>query len=264
MPDPTPNEFLAAFGIDPPAASTDPPPTDPPTDPPAPADPPPATDPPPAGDDPPPTDPPATDPPPTPPTPANPEPDKAAQAFAQMRIELSKSKKALDGVAGILGLDVTQDTDKLIESVRTKVLEAQAKKDNVPVEVLQRLDQLEQLETTFQRQQLQTQAALGFENVKKQFGLDDTKVIEFAKTLLADNINPYEQAIDLVAEYRNRNWEALIKEAEEKGRLAEVQRATKAATHGTEPGAQTGGTPGEPSKINTVADLDKFFQEKGL
>jgi hypothetical protein len=181
-----------------------------------------------------------------------------------MRIELSKYKKTLEGVAGTLGLDVSQDTDKLTEAVRAKVLEAQAKKDNVPVEVLQRLDQLEQLETTFQRQQLQTQAALGFENVKKQFGLDDTKVIEFAKTLLADNINPYEQAIDLVAEYRNRNWEALIKEAEEKGRLAEVQRATKAATHGTEPGAQTGGTPGEPSKINTVADLDKFFQEKSL
>ena len=94
--------------------------------------------------------------------------------------------------------------------------------------------------------------------------MDDTKVIEFAKTLLADDINPYERVIDLVAEYRNRNWEVLIKEAEERGRLAEVQRATKAAIHGTEPGAQTGGTPGEPSKINTVADLDKFFQEKGL
>lgn len=258
---PTQAEFLAAFGItDPAPAATDPPPaaTDPEpiTDPdPEPA----ATDPDPAPADP--------DPAPNPdpePAPAPPQPDRTAQAFAQLRVENSTYKNTLKNVANILGISDVTDPVAMAEAIQAKALEAQAKKENVPLETLQRLSRLEQLEQEMTQEKLKTQAVTGFEQVAKQFQLSESEVISFGQELMQLGINPLEQSVDLVATYRELHWESLMAAAIEKGRQEEAARAAKAGQHSSEPGAAVGGTPGAQDKVNTVKDLDNFFNGLNL
>lgn len=257
----TQTDFLAAFGITEPPAD---PPTDPPTEPPAdpPSDPP--TDPPvdPPSD--PPVDPPKDspeDPPAAPPAKPEEKPDKAAQAFAQMRVENSTYKQTLNQVAKILGITEVKDPVALSEAIKAKALESQAKQENIPVEILQKLDRLEKMEEKFETETRKTQSAIGFQTVKDKFNLDEKKLIEFAQSLLDDGINPHEQDVDLVAEYRSRNFDTLLKEAEDRGRAAEAARIEKAKNHGSDPGDNNGNPPGAQEKISTVKDLDKYFNE---
>ena len=259
---PTQAEFLEAFGItDPAPAAAEPPATEPPaTEPPATEDPA-ATDPPADPADP--ADPaPTTDPEPAPTTP--PQPDKSAQAFAQMRVENNTYKNTLKNVANILGIAEVSDPVAMAEAIQAKALEAQAKKDNVPLETLQRLSRLEQLEQELTYERLKSQAVTGFEQVAKTFQLSEAEVVGFGQQLAELGINPLEQPIDLVAAYRELHWETLLAKATEQGRQEEAARAAKAGQHSSEPGATVGGTPGAQDKVNTVKDLDNFFNSLNI
>lgn len=257
---PTQADLLEAFGItDPTPAAAEPPATEPPaTEPPAIEDP--ATEPPADPADP--AEPaPNTDPEPAP---APPQPDRTAQAFAQMRVENSTYKNTLKNVANILGIAEVNDPVAMAEAIQAKALEAQAKKENVPLETLQRLSKLEQLEQELTHEKLKSQAVTGFEQVAKTFKLSEAEVVGFGQQLAGLGINPLEQPIDLVAAYRELHWETLLAKAAEQGRQEEAARAAKAGQHSSEPGAAVGGTPGAQDKVNTVKDLDNFFNGLNL
>lgn len=250
-------DLLDAFGIttDPPAPA----PTEPPADP----TPEPTPDPAPAAD---PEPTPGTDPEPAPepePTPA-PVPDKANQAFAQLRVENTAFKNTLQNVANILGISDVKDPMALAEAIQAKALEAQAKKENVPLEMLQRLSKMEQLEQEITQEKLRTKAVSGFEQIAKEFQLAEADVLAFAQQLQEIGMNPLEQEFDMVAVYRTLNWETLMAKAVEKGRQEEAARAAKAGQHSTEPGAIVGGTPGAQDKISTVKELDNLFNSLNL
>ena len=181
-----------------------------------------------------------------------------------MRVENSTYKNTLKNVANILGISDVTDPIAMAEAIQAKALEAQAKKDNVPLETLQRLSRLEQLEQEMTQEKLKTQAMTGFEQVAKQFQLSESEVISFGQELMQLGINPLEQSVDLVATYRELHWEALMAAAIEKGRQEEAARAAKAGQHSSEPGAAVGGTPGAQDKVNTVKDLDNFFNGLNL
>ena len=181
-----------------------------------------------------------------------------------MRVENSTYKNTLKNVANILGISDVTDPVAMAEAIQAKALEAQAKKDNVPLETLQRLSRLEQLEQEMTQEKLKSQAVSGFEQVAKQFQLSEAEVISFGQELMQLGINPLEQSVDLVATYRELHWEALMAAAIEKGRQEEAARAAKAGQHSSEPGAAVGGTPGAQDKVNTVKDLDNFFNGLNL
>lgn len=258
---PTQADLLEAFGItDPAPAAAEPPATEPPaTEPPA-TEEPAATDPPAEPADP--AEPaPNTDPEPAP---APPQPDRTAQAFAQMRVENSTYKNTLKNVANILGIAEVNDPVAMAEAIQAKALEAQAKKENVPLETLQRLSKLEQLEQELTHEKLKSQAVTGFEQVAKTFKLSEAEVVGFGQQLAGLGINPLEQPIDLVTAYRELHWETLLAKAAEQGRQEEAARAAKAGQHSSEPGAAVGGTPGAQDKVTTVKDLDNFFNGLNL
>lgn len=253
--------LIGALGGSPAAAEDNPPATD---------DNPPAQDPPPASDDGGQQDPPPEggdtgagadtgaeqqDPPPAP-------DNKAAAAFAQMRLQNKKYESLFKGLAGVLGAEATDDPDKLMDALNEKLIEAQAKQQNLPPEVLQRLQKLEQENQMYTADQLKQTAYLGFQKVKDQFGLDDKALSQFADTLVADGVNPFEQPVDLITEYKVRNFETLMQQAIEKGVQQEMERAAKANAHSTNPGSGTGAR-GEQQdgKITTAAGLEKFFSD---
>lgn len=254
------NDFLTSFGIDPGTVGNGGGTQDPPAETTPPGDETPPGD---DGGTTPPDDTPPGDTPPaedTPP-PNTPPADRTNQVFAAMRVENSTLKSTLADVAKVLGIDNVSDPVAMAAAIREKALEAQSKQTNVPVEILQKLDRLENLETQFTHAQLQQQAVLGFQKLADTFKLDNDGIIAFATQLLQDNINPYETPVDLVQEYRNRNWDKILNDSVAAAVRAEQERAAKANSQGSDPNQNQGGLPGATDKINTVKDLDVLMSK---
>ena len=208
------------------------------------------------------------DPAPTDPKPADPEPEPkpeptpANKAFAEMRVKTQKYEKTLKSLGNLLGAQDVNDPDAILNLVQEKVLQAQAKQQNIPVELLQKLDLLEAESQARQKDALTQQALIGFQNVKNQFGLDDKGLDAFADELAQNGINPFAQQIDLVRVYRDFHFQDIIAKEVQKAVEAERQRALKAATESTTPGSTTGVGEGvTPSQIKTAAELETWFKE---
>ena len=260
------DDLKAKFGItdlpadDPPADSEDDPPADSADDPPA--DDPPAD----SADDPPADsadDPPAdsNDPPKDPPKPS--ADTKAGRAFAQLRVQNAQYRKTLNGIAKILGVTDTSDPDTLIAQLNKVILEKEAKDKNVPAELLERLQILEERDREYTQKQIAEYAYLGFQRVKDLFNLDDAGLQKFADELVAAGINPFETKVDVVREYKLLHFDELIQAAVEQGIKQEQARAAKAANHSTAPKPQKGpGQSGNPEKITTVAQLNDWMNSQ--
>lgn len=249
------NDLFEELGMDPPA--TDPVPADPES---APETPPVESEPKPGETE---GDPAPTDPEPTEPeTKPEPAPTPANRAFAEMRVKTQKYEKILKSLGNLLGAQDVNDPDAILNLVQEKVLQAQAKQQNIPVELLQKLDLLEAESQARQKDALMQQALIGFQNVKNQFGLDDKGLDAFAEELAQKGINPFAQQIDLVKVYRDFHFEDIIAKEVQKAVEAERQRALKAAKESTTPGSATGvGEGATPSQIKTAAELENWFKE---
>jgi hypothetical protein len=249
------NDLFEELGMDPPAADPVPAGSEP-----APETPPVESEPKPGETE---GDPAPTDPEPTEPEPApGPAPTPANRAFAEMRVKTQKYEKILKSLGNLLGAQDPNDPDAILNLVQEKVLQAQAKQQNIPVELLQKLDLLEAESQERQKAALTQQALIGFQNVKNQFGLDDKGLDAFAEELAQKGINPFAQQIDLVKVYRDFHFEDIIAKEVQKAVEAERQRALKAAKESTTPGSATGvGGGTTPSQIKTAAELENWFKE---
>lgn len=186
---------------------------------------------------------------------------KSAQAFAAMRVELSNKNKLLEGVATVLGLDPKQKDS--MDQLQTKLNEALAKKQGVPVETLERLNRLEQLEQQRNIEAVRNSAFQGFQAVKVKFNLNDTELQDFANSLLADGKNPFVVPLDLVTEYKLKNFDRLLEQARNQGTQDEINRSAKANNNASTPNPKNGGgTNNEPEKITTVKQLNDWFNQK--
>lgn len=251
------NEFLEAFGVPGDSVAT------PPSDPTPPADPtPPPAEEPPVTPEAPPADPGTTpqDPPAEPPKPTT--DDKSSQMFAQMRIQNKQYQNLLKNIAGVLGVQDTQNPELLATALQEKVLQAQAKQQNIAPELLNRLQQLEARDQEYTLNQLRSQAYMGFQQVKDTFKLSDQELEGFAAELASSGMNPFESQVDVVREYKLRNFDKLLSAAEARGIQKEIERATNAANHSSNPGTRQGQGEAGTEKINTVNDLNNWFDKQ--
>jgi len=191
-----------------------------------------------------------------------PQVDKAAQAFAAMRIQNSKYQNTIKGVASILGVD-GKNPDDIIAAIQQKVVEAQAKQQGVPTELLTRLQQLEQDNQKHTQEEVQRNAYVGFQTLKDKFTLDDNALQAFAAQLATDGLNPFEKSVNVVQEYITRNYESLLLAAEKRGSQAEIARATKASQHSATVTDKDGQPITDPERISTNAQLTALLNTLG-
>jgi hypothetical protein len=188
--------------------------------------------------------------------------DKQAVAFAQMRIETARQKKLINNIAQVLGITDVSDDKAVMNAVNNAVIKAQSAKQGIPTEVMQRLHTLEERDQEYTRQQAYITAGQGFQKIKNDYGLDNQALNAFADELIAAGINPYEQVVDVYTEYRLRHYDDIIKAAEERGRLQEMERANKANTNASTPNQQKGAAnEGNPPQINTIEGLNEFLEK---
>lgn len=186
---------------------------------------------------------------------------KSAQAFAAMRVELANKNRMLENVATVLGLD-PKSKDSM-DQLQSKLTDALAKKQGISPEILNKLNRLEEMEQQRSIEQTRQNAFLGFQKVKTQFGLDDNQLQEFANQLVAEGKNPFTTELNLVNEYKLKNFDKLLEQARNQGTQAEMERAAKAQNNATTPSQTTGGTPdATPEKITTVKELTNWFNQQ--
>lgn len=187
---------------------------------------------------------------------------KANAAFAQMRSENTALKKLVNDIAGVLGVNPNTPPAQVQAAVQDAILRAQAKQQNLDPAVLHRLQQLEQYKEANERQSLSNRALMGFQTVKNQFSLTDKELDSFADQLMKDGVNPFTTSVDLVAEYKLRNFDKLLAAAEQRGAAKEAERQQNVANHSSQPSKTTGaGSDSEPDKITSTTELTNWFDK---
>lgn len=185
--------------------------------------------------------------------------DKKAFAFAQLRQEANQKKQLLTGLQRILKIPEDTPLEDVMTKVQEAIVKAESKQTGVPEEIISKINTLEQRDKEYRAHQLQENAYLGFSKVQKEFGLDNEGVRAYAIELMKDNLNPFEQDVDVFKEYQIRHFDDIVNNRVTKAIQEEQQRAAKAGTQSTKPGNTQGQTKGETGKINSVKELDNWF-----
>lgn len=182
-------------------------------------------------------------------------------AFAAMRIQNRKMTNALAAVLQQHGLDpnLANNPDALIEQAEQARIEAEAKKQNVPTELLQRLTQLENRDRENQQKRLADAALAGFQAVKNQFGLDAQGISDFAKQLQEAGTNPFEQEMDLVQHYKMHNLDKIIAIETQKAVEAALKNQKSSTQFSTTPSKTQGKESTGTEQIDTMAKFDRFL-----
>ena len=187
---------------------------------------------------------------------------KLNKAFAEMRVKNKEYEKLLTSIAETVGVKDVTDPNQLVSALRQTVINAQAKQQNIDPKILARLHDLENRDQLNQREQIHRAALSGFQKVKNDFGLDDKGLQKFADQLVAEGMNPFEQRLDLPMLYISRNYTQMLEKARAEGAAAEADRLSKADRHSTTPNDRVGGEEETPSKINSVAELERWAAQK--
>ena len=187
------------------------------------------------------------------------EESKKAFAFAQLRQEANQKKQILTGLQKILNIPENTPIEDVMVKVQEAIVKAEAKQTGVPEEIITKINTLEQRDKEYREHQLQENAYLGFSKVQKEFGLNNDEVKQFAIELMQQGLNPFEQDVDVAKEYKLRHFDDIMNSKVAKAIQEEQQRAAKAGTQSTQPNNTQGQSKGETSKINSVKDLDNWF-----
>lgn len=190
-----------------------------------------------------------------------PQDDKAAHAFAQMRVQNNQLLTLLSKVAKATGIEYTDNNDllaKLDDDSITKL----AAKQNVPVELLKRMEQLEQRDLVSQQEKLQQAAFLGFQQVKDAYDLTEDELRNFALELDTAGKNPFEQHINLVTEYKLTHFDDIVTKKANAAVQAALAKSSAADKHSSKPNSANGKPDsGKPDKISTVAGLNSILKD---
>ena len=196
-------------------------------------------------------------------TPLDPEEkfNKQDRAFAQMRIQNKEYSDLLMNLAKATGQTPKNiaEAQAILSEGLTKVV---SKNRNIPEDVLREMEEDKRALAEYKQTQARQRALAGFQSVKDTFGLSREDVNSFADKLIENKLNPFEQEIDLVKEYRNLYFEELIAKAKEEGVQEERARSIKAQQNSTTPTTQKGvteNTGNQGTPIKTVSDLDKLL-----
>lgn len=186
--------------------------------------------------------------------------DKRNFAFGKMRTEINQLTELLGKVAKANGVDYS-DAKDLVAKLNDDAIQKMAQRQNVPVELLQEIEALRQDSAQLKAQQRRDAAAIGFQKVMDTYGLTQEQLKEFAVELDNQGKNPFEQNIDLLAEYKIMHYDDILQAAVKKAVEEALKKDSAANQSSSTPAQQQGGNGGENQKITTVAGLTALLND---
>lgn len=186
--------------------------------------------------------------------------NKQNYAFAQMRNQNKEFSDLLMNLAKATGQNPKNiaEAQDILKGGLTKVV---SKNRNIPEDVLREMEDDKKRLAELEQTQARQKALAGFQAVKDTFTLTREDVNNFADKLIENKLNPFEQDLDLVKEYKNLYFDELIAKAREEGIQEERARSIKAQQNSTTPSTQKGvpENAGSQDPIKTVADLNALL-----
>lgn len=181
-------------------------------------------------------------------------------AFAQLRTENRALSDLIMNLAKATG-QTPQNMTEAQEILKEGLTKVVSKNRNIPEDVLREMEDDKRQLAELRQTQARQKALSGFQQVKDTFNLTREEINAYADKLVENKLNPFEQDIDLVKEYRNLYFDDLIAKAVERGVQQERERALKVAQNSTTPPNKTGvsDNTGKDAPIKTVAELDKLL-----
>lgn len=168
------------------------------------------------------------------------------QAFAEMRAknsQLTKQQKDMEAVLKTMGFDSIED---FIAKKAEEQLQRQAQKNQIPVEVEKRIQQLEQENQRFQQERQESKVNAELSNMITKYNIDKPTFDNFIGQLKTNNINPYTSGIPLETLFIQFNQDIVFQArlAEEKKKWEAEFTKTQNAPINTPGGHPTGAPEG--------------------
>jgi hypothetical protein len=158
---------------------------------------------------------------------------KRNQAFQTLRQQVEENKKYADFI-NRLAQDSGVSPEEILNRYQERQLEAEAEQQNVPVDVLKRLNTLEQENSTTKEQLRAERMETQIESVKAKYGADDNAIRAAFEEMLDSGIDPrVTDNVNFEKFYRAANLESIIQKEVENARQKDLankkQRQTSAA-----------------------------------
>lgn len=181
-------------------------------------------------------------------------------AFGQLRTENAAIKGLLSKLATAAGIEYADEKD-LITKLNDDALTKLAQRQNVPVDLLRRMETLEQNNAAYEAEQRKTEAVLGFQKLQNTYGLSNEELMAFAQELDEKGLNPFAQKIDIESNYRNLHFDEIVNKRVEAAVQEALKKSSVADTHSSTPNRNTGKSDGagDSKKISTVSQLSEFL-----
>lgn len=191
------------------------------------------------------------------------KPSKTAQqdyTFAQMRAQNNQLKAMLSKLAKANGIEYQNEND-LLTKLNDDAINKLAQKQNLPPELLKRMEMLEQHSLLYQQEQLKQQAFIGFQRVKDEFKLSEAELRSFAQELDEKGKNPFTTQVDLIAEYKVNHFDDIVDRKVKEAVATALKTSSAADKHSSTPSSKNGKSDGgSTEKITTIAGLDAFLK----
>lgn len=185
---------------------------------------------------------------------------RSAVAFAKLRTENANKQKLIKDMAQVLGIAANDlDDNQLIEQAKNKIIELQSKERGIPESFLKEFNELKEQQRISMEANKRTVIAQDLADIKTRFNVSDKDMRTFVDNLIRDGYNPFVKDVNLRYEYINRNFETIMEQAVERGRLEEQQRAAKAAQSASSPNGKTGNSASSSKPINSIQALNEIL-----
>jgi small nuclear ribonucleoprotein (snRNP)-like protein len=198
------------------------------------------------------------------PAPKDTKQSRQNHAFAEQRLQIKKQNDFIKKVGRLVGFDDNTNTDEILEKVNEALLEKQSKEQNIPVDILKRLERAESLIQENDQIKLEKQVTEAFTDLIDEHNLSKEEVDEFTNHLINIGKNPMLDAnVDLQAEYLKLHYKDMVKAAVEEALAKEGERKKKVDEQAS---SSVGNSPNdkEEAKVTSVKELDDLFANMDL
>ena len=181
-------------------------------------------------------------------------------AFGQMRTELNANKALLAKLATAAGIQYTDEND-LIAKLNDNALNQLAQRQNVPVDLLKRMETLEQNNAAYEMEQRKTETMLSFQKLQTTYGLTNEELLAFAQELDEKGMNPFASRVNIDATYRDLHFDEIVNKRVAAAVEEALKKSSVADTHSSTPNRSTGkgDNNGDGKKITTVSQLSALL-----
>lgn len=189
---------------------------------------------------------------------------KQSQAFYALRKQNKAQEQLIKSLGSVLGFDANASNDDIVAKVQEAITQKQAKDQKIPVEILNRLQELEKQAEESETIKHEAKVTEDLTLLAERFNLDEKALTEFLLELNKQGKNPLEHDnINLQSEYISMYFDQLMENAKQEALADNQARKDK---QDKAPGALPGKPGGEENTdtIKSVSDLDKLFNSMNI